>query len=232
MQTDNAAANHILILARSGRFVTVRLAAHPKFRWYRPPACDGVLARTRDCDMLPLVETPALISDLKLCQATTPGQLAAVRALFLEYAASLEISLCFQNFEQELVALPGNYAPPEGRLLLAWRADQAAGCVGLRPLEQGVCEMKRLYVRPAWRGQGVGHFLAASIISAAKELGYACMRLDTLASMRSAISLYRTLGFRIIPAYYANPSPEAVFMELTLRDSLASTAQDSQSLRK
>lgn len=158
----------------------------------------------------------AQTGELTLCQATSSIQLATVRALFLEYAASLEISLCFQNFEQELAILPGNYSPPAGRLLLALRGDQAAGCVALRPLGEGVCEMKRLYVRPAWRHKGAGRSLATAIIAEAAKLGYHFMRLDTLASMKAAISLYVSLGFRSIPAYYANPSEQAVFMELAL----------------
>jgi ribosomal protein S18 acetylase RimI-like enzyme len=151
-----------------------------------------------------------------IVQASTASQLADIRALFLEYAASLEISLCFQNFEQELATLPGSYAPPSGRLLLAQETNQAAGCVGVRALGDGVCEMKRLYVRPAWRGKGLGRILAKAIIASASEIGYTSMRLDTLASMQPAISLYHSLGFRQIAPYYANPSEKAVFMELTL----------------
>lgn len=154
--------------------------------------------------------------ELKLSQATSAAQLAHVRSLFLEYASSLEISLCFQNFEQELAGLPGRYAPPTGRLLLAQDGQQAAGCVALRQLSGNVCEMKRLYVRPAWRRKGLGRTLAVAIIEAGRELGYASMRLDTLASMKAAISLYESLGFRKIPAYYDNPSESAVFMELPL----------------
>jgi putative acetyltransferase len=159
---------------------------------------------------------PIRDADLQIEAATSAVQLADVRALFLEYASSLEISLCFQNFEQELASLPGSYAPPSGRLLLAQHANQAAGCVAVRKLDAGVCEMKRLYVRPAWRGKGLGRTLAQTIIAAAREIGYHCMRLDTLGSMKSAISLYRSLGFRQIQPYYANPSESAVFMELPL----------------
>lgn len=176
------------------------------------------------------MDRPGQLAEPALCQANSTVELATVRALFLEYAASLEISLCFQNFEQELASLPGHYAPPAGRLLLAWRGDQAAGCVALRPLADGFCEMKRLYVRPAWRHKGVGRVLAAAIISAAAELGYQAMRLDTLASMKAAISLYRSLGFQPIPSYYANPSEQAVFMELAL-GTPANHSQAAQSLR-
>jgi putative acetyltransferase len=149
-------------------------------------------------------------------QANSVADLGEVRELFHEYAASLEISLCFQNFEQELASLPGKYAPPEGRLFLARQANKACGCAALRPIDQGVCEMKRLYVRPAWRRQGLGRDLSMKIIAAAREIGYRCMRLDTLASMKSALSLYQSLGFRNIAPYYDNPSEKAVFMELLL----------------
>ncbi len=177
------------------------------------------------------MEMPAQAGEIVLCQANSRVQLATVRALFLEYAASLEISLCFQNFEQELASLPGKYAPPTGRLLLALRGDQAAGCVALRALENGVCEMKRLYVRPAWRHKGVGRLLALAIIGQAAELGYQAMRLDTLASMKAALSLYGSLGFHPIPAYYANPSEHAVFMELSLGTAADRPAQIAPSLR-
>jgi ribosomal protein S18 acetylase RimI-like enzyme len=156
------------------------------------------------------------VRNLNIDQATSAAQLANVRELFLEYASSLEISLCFQNFEEELAGLPGKYAPPGGRLLLAHNAGQAVGCVALRPLSATECEMKRLYVRPIARGQHLGHTLASAVIKAACSIGYRCMRLDTLASMKPAISLYRSVGFREIPAYYANPSESAVFMELPL----------------
>jgi len=159
---------------------------------------------------------PTRNGDFNISQATSAAQLAGIRALFLEYASSLEISLCFQNFEQELAGLPGGYAPPTGRLLLAQDGNQAAGCVAIRQIGQEVCEMKRLYVRPAWRSKSLGRTLAEAIIAAAREAGYGCMRLDTLASMKPAISLYRSLGFRQIPAYYSNPSESAVFMELQL----------------
>lgn len=144
------------------------------------------------------------------------ADLERVRDLFLEYAAGLEISLCFQNFEEELASLPGHYAPPRGRLALALAGDRAAGCIALRPLESQGCEMKRLYVRPEWRGQGLGRLLANWVIGQAREIGYACLRLDTLASMHPAISLYHSLGFREISPYYENPSAQAVFMELNI----------------
>ena len=142
--------------------------------------------------------------------------LREVRELFREYARSIEIDLCFQNFEQELAELPGKYAPPEGRLLVAKAEQEIAGCVALRPAGDGICEMKRLYVRPTFRGRGLGRELANTSITAARQIGYGRMRLDTLASMTEAIALYESLGFRRIEAYYHNPSPKAVFMELHL----------------
>ena len=167
------------------------------------------------------MDTPAnrrrhTLNNIIIDEASTAAELAVVRELFREYAASLEVDLCFQNFEQELASLPGKYAPPTGRLLLGVDAGQPAGCVALRQLDPGVCEMKRLYVRPAWRRHGLGRLLASTIISNAQLLGYDSMRLDTLASLTPAIALYRSLGFSQIAPYYDNPSPIAVFMELSL----------------
>ncbi len=153
---------------------------------------------------------------LELVQARSADDIGRARELFLEYAASLAVDLCFQNFDQELRKLPGEYAPPGGRLLLAWTEGALAGCVALRRIDDATCEMKRLYVRPQFRGQGAGRTLAEAIIQQAREIGYRTMRLDTLPSMREAIPLYESLGFTRIEPYRRNPVPGAIFMELTL----------------
>lgn len=147
----------------------------------------------------------------------TPADLPTLRTLFLEYAASLNFSLCFQNFEHELATLPGPYAPPRGLLLLATVNNTPAGCIALRPLPDHACEMKRLYVRPTHRGLRLGHALTLHLINHARALGYHHMRLDTVpTTMPTAVALYRTLGFIEIPPYCDNPVPGALFMELDL----------------
>ena len=145
------------------------------------------------------------------------ADLDVVRGLFNDYAAALGVDLCFQGFERELAELPGDYAPPQGRLLLAWDSDEAVGCVALRRLEDGACEMKRLYVRRTSRGSGLGRRMAEALIAEARAIGYARMRLDTLPSMGEAIALYRSLGFEPIAPYRVNPVPGALFLELALR---------------
>jgi ribosomal protein S18 acetylase RimI-like enzyme len=150
-------------------------------------------------------------------QAESGGDVAEVKTLFLEYASSLGFSLCFQGFDAELAGLPGAYAAPKGRLYLAVDgAGRAIGCVGLRPLADGFCEMKRLYVRPEARGHGLARRLVDVLLRDARELGYTAMRLDTLPVMREAIAFYRTLGFREIAPYTHNPVEGALFMELPL----------------
>ena len=154
---------------------------------------------------------------MKFIQASAPDEINLVCELFKEYAAWLQLDLCFQNFDRELAELPGSYAPPEGRLLLAFEGDQLAGCVALRKLGDDVCEMKRLFVRPQFQGTGLGRRLTERVIAEARSIGYARMRLDTLpAQMSKAIALYRSLGFREIEPYYNNPVPGALFMELVL----------------
>jgi ribosomal protein S18 acetylase RimI-like enzyme len=164
--------------------------------------------------------------------AMTPDDIPAVRALFEEYAASLGFDLCFQGFAAEVAGLPGDYAPPGGCLLLAVEtggADETGaagagvadpgrpvGCIALRPLEPGNCEMKRLFARPEARGAGIGRRLAEAVIAEARTRGYAKMRLDTLPSMERARALYAALGFRSIPPYRHNPIPGAAYLELDL----------------
>ena len=143
-------------------------------------------------------------------------ELQAVRQLFQEYADSLPIDLCFQNFSQELANLPGAYAPPRGRLFLGMRDRETVGCIDLRPISAEIAEVKRLYVRPPFRGRGAGRLLANAVIVAARQIGYRSVRLDTLSTMREAIALYQSLGFQPIPPYYQNPEGSAVFMELKL----------------
>ena len=157
------------------------------------------------------------VPGLAIVPVESPEQLTQVRELFLEYAKSLNFSLCFQSFEKELADLPGDYAPPEGRLLLAYLEGEAAGCVALHKLEAGVCEMKRLYLRPRFRGKKVGFSLATTLIGEARQIRYRAMRLDTVTgTMDEAIGIYRRLGFSEIAAYRPNPIPGALYMELSL----------------
>jgi putative acetyltransferase len=160
---------------------------------------------------------PSVVKAFALTQAESSTQIAQARELFLEYAESLGFSLCFQNFDKELASLPGDYAPPEGRLLLAEYEGQLAGCVALHKLGPGICEMKRLYLRPTVRGKGLGRILAAHIIAEARQIGYQRMRLDTVEPvMKDAVAMYRKLGFREIAPYCDNPISGALYMELIL----------------
>jgi putative acetyltransferase len=153
---------------------------------------------------------------MEIVPAHSPDHLVAVCNLFVEYADWLGVDLCFQGFQQELDGLPGDYAPPDGGLLLAIDGDRVVGCVAIRKLGDGICEMKRLYVQPGYRGQGLGRRLAESVIAEARAIGYRKMRLDSLTSLKEAAGLYRSLGFIEISPYRYNPLPDAVFMELSL----------------
>jgi Acetyltransferases len=153
----------------------------------------------------------------KVRPAKTDADLDAARRLFRAYVDGLDFDLDFQDFEAEMEALPGPYAPPNGAILLAGVRGEPVGVVAVRPLDkEGVCEMKRLYVVPAHRGQGIGRALASAIIEKARTLGYGTMRLDTVASMSAARRLYRSLAFEERDAYYHNPHPNAVYMERSL----------------
>jgi ribosomal protein S18 acetylase RimI-like enzyme len=160
-----------------------------------------------------------LTEPFEIRAAAGARDMEVVRALFLEYGQSLGFSLCFQGFDQELAGLPGAYAPPAGALVLAEAGGEAIGVVGLRPLGERICEMKRLYVRQAGRGLGCGRGLAEAVVAAARRRGYLAMRLDTLDAMERAQALHRALGFREIEPYYENPLPGARYFELTLRPS-------------
>ena len=149
--------------------------------------------------------------------ATSVKQIEEARTLFREYEAWLGMSLCFQSFEEEVAGLPGKYAPPIGRLYLAYVDGEPAGCIALRKLEPGVCEMKRLFLRDSARGRGIGVRLIEQVIADAQEIGYAKMRLDTYPpKMGKAVSLYEAHGFYEIPPYYDNPHAGVLYMEKTL----------------
>ncbi len=149
-------------------------------------------------------------------QAHTGSDLDLARELFREYQRSLGVDLCFQDFERELATLPGEYAPPSGRLLLWYEEETLAGCVALRKIDDATCEMKRLYVRPALRGRQLGKRLAEAVIHESRVIGYKKMKLDTLPMMTAAIAMYQSLGFKSTPPYRHNPVPGALFMELSL----------------
>ncbi|HEY1393844.1 MAG TPA: GNAT family N-acetyltransferase [Methylibium sp.] len=163
--------------------------------------------------------------DIQFTSPTTPTALAAVRELMREYARSLDVDLCFQDFERELAGLPGDYAPPGGLLLLAHVDGELAGCGAFRPLANSehlaACEMKRLYLRPDFRGLQLGRRLAQALVQRAREAGYASMLLDTLSDMKAARGLYAELGFRPVPPYYDNPLPGVLYMKLDLGPAVA-----------
>lgn len=156
---------------------------------------------------------------MRIVEVERDPWLGATRELLLEYAAGLDFALCFRDFDRELLQLPGAYAPPHGRLLLLLDGAHPAGVVALRPLVDGsgtACEMRRLYVRPGWRGRGLGRALAEEIVVRARQLGYRAMRLETVPSMMAATALYRALGFRAIAPYGADPVAGATCFELAL----------------
>lgn len=144
------------------------------------------------------------------------ASLVLAKELILEYSNSLDFDLDFQDFDDELANLPGDYSEPDGQLLIAYESGKPAGCVALRKIGEAICEMKRLYVRPEFRGKGIGKALAKKVIADAREIGYSKMRLDTVSSMTEAIALYRSLGFVEIVKYRVNPLPDALFLELDL----------------
>jgi len=154
---------------------------------------------------------------MRVVRAATAAELADARALVQEYVASLDVSLDFQDYADEIARFPGAYGPPSGEVLLAYEGRDRVGVAALRRLEPSVCEMKRLYIRPGFRGRGIGRTLAVQLIRDAVVLGYSAMRLDTLASMDAALGLYRSLGFVEIPPYRYNPIAGARFLELDLR---------------
>ena len=153
---------------------------------------------------------------MKITQAITPAEIEQVRELFREYKLELGEDLCFQDFEEELASLPGKYASPGGALLLGNFDTILIGCVAVRPIEQCICEMKRLYIHPHHRGKGYGEQLAHAIIAQAQKSGYTKMRLDTLQRLTAANKLYQQLGFKQIESYYQNPLPNVVYWELDL----------------
>jgi putative acetyltransferase len=153
---------------------------------------------------------------MRIENADTPELIGLARELFIEYSESLDVDLCFQGFADELARLPGEYAKPAGRLMLVFDDCKAVGCGALRPIDDRVCEMKRVYLRPSVRGKGAGRILIGALIETAREMGYERMRLDTLPSMTRAMEIYHSLGFKEIAPYRVNPVPGASFLELDL----------------
>ena len=157
---------------------------------------------------------------IQITTPRTPLELNVLKVLLREYADSLQVDLCFQGFEEELMTLPGSYVEPRGSLLMAWVDEQLAGCCGLRPLDTvdypNACEMKRLYVRPEWRKNGIGRVLAEATLDCARIAGYSCVLLDTLDGMETAREMYQELGFEEIPPYYFNPNEGAHYLKVNL----------------
>jgi putative acetyltransferase len=186
---------------------------HPKWL-YRCASC----GRT-------LIGDGASLEPATIIHAVSGEEISAVRELMREYADSLGVDLSYQHFDSELESLPGEYASPGGVLLLARDGENAAGCIALRPLAEPFCEMKRLYVRAAWRSTGLGKRLAVSVIEEARRAGHRFMRLDTLPTMISARHLYASLGFRAIAPYYPSPIAGTAFLQLDLRNIPASAGE-------
>jgi ribosomal protein S18 acetylase RimI-like enzyme len=155
---------------------------------------------------------------MEIIHIKTAKHLDEIRQLFREYENFLGVDLCFQGFEEELARLPGEYAPPKGTLLLAVDGKNTAGCVALREFKGDACEMKRLYLRPEYRGVGLGRKLAKKIIEEAERIGYSSIRLDTLKNLKEAMGLYASLGFKRVDPYYDNPLPGVIYWELQLKD--------------
>jgi ribosomal protein S18 acetylase RimI-like enzyme len=174
------------------------------------PAC----ATSAGASLLPLLTLR--VNKVEIIPVVSPDDIRAIRQLFEQYAAALAVDLCFQNFQQELKTLPGDYASPRGALFLARVEGVAAGCIGLRPFSSSVGEVKRLYVNPAQRGQGLARALVSTVMDTARQIGYDSLVLDTLASMKPAIALYESFGFQRTAAYYPNPLPEVVYFRLSL----------------
>lgn len=158
------------------------------------------------------------VKNLEIFKVESSKHLKLVKVLFLEYARSLNFDLCFQNFDKEVAGLPGEYASPDGVLLLAIVEQENAGYVALRKIDNSTCEMKRLYVRPEYRGKGLGKQLSVEVINEARKIGYTLMKLDTIPSMKEAIKLYETLGFKRTASYRFNPVAGAIYMELNLKN--------------
>ena len=159
---------------------------------------------------------PSSVTQARLVYVDSGELVADARMLFQEYEQAIGVDLCFQGFARELATLPKPYVAPDGRLVLALRDAEVAGCAALRRIGDGVAELKRLYVRPAFRGRGLGKRLVDTLLEDARTIGYRAVRLDTLPTMREAIALYRTLGFTEIAPYTANPVPGALYMERRL----------------
>jgi putative acetyltransferase len=167
--------------------------------------------------MEPGAPAPRTREHFSVLKAQSPPEIAQARELFLEYAQSLGFSLCFQNFDDELAGLPGDYSPPSGCLLLAKLGDETAGCAAMHKVDENICEMKRLYLRPQFRRKGLGRILAEAVIAEARNIGYKFMRLDTVGPvMQDAVELYRRMGFYQIAPYRVNPMPGTLYMELKL----------------